>query len=530
VAALGPADRAVVIAAGEQVSVAAALSQESSVLVPAIEAIEPSPGEADLSRALALASHAVSERPGPRILVLTDGALGPAPLDALARCREGPIPCEVVPIDGPSANLAITAFAARRYPTNPDKIEVLAEVRNLGDEPAAVVLEVEAEGVSVGRRALELEAGQVRREVLGDLDAARAQLIARLQPPEQPPAEFSTDLGPEFDDVAYAVVPPLHPLEVALVSDGANLFLEAALLTLGEHVRLSAVTPEAAQTGTAPELAKADLVVFDVADAPLPAELPPTHVVLFDPWRRATSPCPIAKKADRVRPFLTEQDKKHPILQHLVLKDVNIGRGTTFTIEPGDTVLARSLADPIVVLREREHVTLAIGFDPRQSDFPLRAAFPLLIDNVVRYVEQRTPGFVAAVKLGQSRELGLADLGLPVEDVHRVEVRDPQGGRTTVPVEHGRFRLRALEPGIYGVANLDGRTAGSAVEVAVNQTSVEASDLHPRFEQAPGEAPSAIEAPEPAPIGQGPVWSIIILLTAVVIALEWATYHRRVTV
>ena len=533
--ALGPADRAVVIAAGEEVTVAAPLSQDATVLVPAIARVEASPGEADLGRALALASHAIGERAGPRILVLTDGALDPTATGALAACVDGPIPCDVVPIDGPAQNLAITAFAARRYPERRDKIEVLAEVRNLGDEPAMVDLDVEAEGVSVGRRTLELAAGQVTVEVLGDLDAARARFVARLEEPTTPKPGFSVDLGPKHDDIAYAVVPPLEPLEVALVADNSNLFLVAALLTLGDHVRLSGVAPEDARAGPVKELQEADLAIFDTGDVPLPETLPDAHIVVFDPWRNEASSSPIAKKAEVRRPFLTEQARKHPVLDHVVLKDVNLSRGTTFVTEPGDTVLVRSLGEPIAVLRDKDKVFLAFGFDPRQSDLPLRTAFPLLVDNIVRYVEQRQPGFVAAAPLGQGQELALADLGLTPEEVTRVRVDDPRSERegrlgAEFPVERGRFRLRALEPGFYTVTSLDGSSKDAAVELAVNQANVYASDLHPRLEDAEIPAASASEAPDPAPLSQGPLWSALLLITAGLIALEWATYHRRVTV
>ena len=522
---LGPVDKAVVIAAGEEVSVAAALSADVDALVGGIETIEPSYGEADLTRALALADHAVGGAAGPRILVITDGALDAPTAGALQGCIEGPIPCSVVAVEGPPANVAITAFAARRYPEARDKIEVLAEVRNLGDDPAVVDLDVEAEGVSVGKRRLELQGGQSTREVIGDLDAARSQFIARLEAPEDPPAGFSSDLGPAFGDVAYAVVPPLAPLEVALVSDGTNLFLDAALLTLGEHVRLTVAD------GSEPDLAESDLVIYDMGPEPLPATLASTNLLIFDPWRHEGSTAPIVKRGDLVRPFLTEQERKHPLLDFVVLKDINIARGTSLQVEPGDTSLVRSLGESIIVVREKEHLVVEVGFDPRQSDFPLRIAFPLFIDNVVRYVEQRTPGFVAAVQLGESRELALADLGLEPQSVTRVRVEGPETVSAELPVEKGNFRLRALVPGIYSVTAVDGPTAGAAVEVAVNQASIEASDLHSRLPalELPDEAYAA-DPPEPAPLTEGPLWTAIILLAAIVIAVEWATYHRRVTV
>jgi hypothetical protein len=529
IAALGPADRAVVIAAGEEVGVVAPLAQDPAVLMPPLSDLAPSWGEADLARALALAEHAVAQGPGPRIMVLTDGALDDAAESALARCTSGSIACQVVLVGENADNLAITAFAARRYPNARDKIEVLAEVRNLGDAPAVVDLDIEADGVSVGRTRLELAAGQAKRESLGNLDAARARFTARLAAVEDPPPGMSTALGPSFDDEAYAVVPPLSPLSVAVVTDGTDLFLEAALLTQGEHIELAGVSPEQAAAGN-DIVDEADVVVFDVADGPLPAALPDAHIVMFDPWRKGGSPCPIAKKADVKRPFLTEQLRDHPLLAHVVLKDVNIARGTTFALEPGDQALVRSLGEPIAVLRERgEHGFVAVGFDPRQTDLPLRIAFPLFIDNTLRYFEQREPGFVASVPLGQSRELALADLGLPGE-VGRVRVASPDGALHEQPVEEGRIRLRALQPGFYSLTALGGPDGDVTAEIAVNQAAVSASDLHDRIGEAlPSEA-LAGEAPDAAPVGQGPLWTAILLFAALMVVLEWATYHRRVTV
>lgn len=525
--ALGPADKAVVIAAGAEVGVASPLSGDPATLVPGLLTIAPMPGEADLPRALALAGHAVADREGARILVITDGAVDPAGADALATCVEGDVPCAVARVGGSSENVAITAFAARRYPYVRDKIEVLTEIHNLGDEAATIVLDVEADGVSVGRREMTLASGEVRREVLGDLDAARARFVARLSRPETP----GEPVGLPEDDEAYAVVPPLSPLDITLVSDGSNLFTEAALLTLDDHIRLSAATPESARLGTSTELAEADVVIFDVGDELLPDTLPDTHVVIFDPWRHETSPCPIAKKDDIARPFLTEQDLKHPVLDHVVLKDVNIGRGTLFQTEPGDQVLVRSLGAPIMVMREGAHTVVAIGFDPRQSDFPMRMAYPVLLDNLVRYFEQGRAGFVASLPLGLRREVQLPRIGLNPEGVTRVEMEDPSGATSERPVENGRVFVRALVPGFYSLRSLDGPLAGASVELAVNQADVHASDLHDRLgELQLPEAAAADEPPDPAPLGEGPLWTLVMLAVAALIALEWAAYHRRVTV
>jgi len=275
------------------------------------------------------------------------------------------------------------------------------------------------------------------------------------------------------------------------------------------------------------------VVIFDVGDHPLPSPLPETDVLIFDPWRRQSSPCPIGLERRVRRPFLTESSRKHPILEHVVLKDVNISRGTTFATRPGDEVLVATLGEPIVVLREAEHNLLVFGFDPRQSDIPLRVAFPLLVHNVLAHFEQRRAGFVASLPVGKSRELALSEIGLSPEGVTRVEVSGPSGEGQPVPitVEHGRFRMRAIEPGIHHIRTVDGLAAGAEVEVAVNHGDAHASNLHDRLATDDlARRGDAGPPPTPAPLGEGPLWTLILLAVAGVIAIEWVTYHRRITV
>ena len=526
--AMGPTDRTVVIAAGSEVEVVGALDDEADALLPALDSILARPGEADLAGALTLARHAVAHQPGPRILLLTDGAVSPASATAVQACATGDVPCQVAMIEGSADNVALTAFAARRYPGDREHVEVLAEVRNLGPSQAHVVLDIEADGVRLGGKTLQLAPGAHAREILGNVDAARTRLVARLRP--DPARPDDSHVGPEHDDVAYAVVPPLPTLDVVLVSGGGNLFLEAALLTLEENVRLTGLTPEQARQDH-PDLERADLLIFDVADHPLPAALPSRDMLVFDPWRQDTGPVPIPAGKAVARPILTEHDQDHPIFANMVLKDINIARGTTFRTEPGDEVLVRTLGEPIVVLRKGPPDVLVVGFDPRQSDFPLRVAFPLFIHNVVDYFEQRHDGFVESIPVGTTRELSLAEIGLPGEGIERVVVTPAEGNAVEIPVDHGVIRFHARHPGFHEIRALDGTSSGRAVEVAVNHGDPSASILDNRLSAAAAiVAASAGPAPAPTPVGGGPLWMTLLLLACGVVALEWISYHRRVTV
>jgi hypothetical protein len=578
--ALGPVDRALVIAAGNEVSVPGPLSRDAEPLLRGLDGLSAQPGEADLTRALALARSALAGQPGGRILVLTDGALDDAGAAALAACASvpedmpaeaaspvpgdmpkdavdavpgdrpddpataaAPIRCQVAAFPGPTESVAITAFAARRYPEDREHIEVLAEVHNLGDVAAEVVLEVAADGLSVGRLPLTLGPGERRTEVLRDLDAARTRLLAQLSPG---PGSTAAALGPDRDDRAFAIVPPLRPFRVVLITDGTDLFLEAALLTLQDHIQLTGIGP--AQVAGSAALAEADLVVIDLGAGPLPSPLPPGDLVIFDPARLPDSPSPVQGNGELARPFLTEQALGHPLLDGVVFKDVNLARGTRLAAEPGDQILVRSLGEPIALIRRQTgqddasgaRTIVAFGFDPRQTDLPLRTAFPNLVANLVTYFEQSRPGFVASVAVGAARPLAVAELGLVADGLGAVEVAGPEPDDLAladalpgvrVPVDRGVFRLRAREPGIYRVRALDGPNAGAEVLLAVNQASAAASDLHDRLaDLALPPAAVAGEPPTPLPVGEGPLWTLILLAVVALVTLEWATYHRRVTV
>lgn len=566
--ALGPVDRALVITAGPEVAVPGPLGRDSEPLLRSLEGLAPAAGEADLARAIALARSALAGQPGGRILVLSDGALDLAGAAAIAACATPvtPVPqdmpestgpegqvgeprCQLARVGGPVDNVALTAFAARRYPEDREHVEVLAEVHNLGDSAAEVVLEVSADGVNVGRRTLTLGPGERQTEVLRDLDAARTRLLAQLSPG---PGSTAAALGPAGDDRAHAIVPPLRPFKVALVTDGSDLFLEAALLTLQDHIQLTGLGPAAVQNN--PLVDEADLVVIDLGAEPLPSPLPARDLVLFDPQRRPDGPSPIASAGELTRPFLTEQALGHPLLDGVVLKDVNLARATRLAALPGDQVLVRSLGDPVALLRHESgqddgsgaRTIVAFGFDPRQSDLPLRTAFPLLVANLVTYFEQARPGFVASVPVGAARPLAVAELGLNPEGLAAVDVAGPEPiadpgssepaaladlPTARVPVDRGVFRLRAREPGIYRVTAVDGPAQGTVVLLAVNQASAAASDLHDRIAdlELPPEA-AAGEPPAPLPVGEGPLWTLLLLAAVALVALEWATYHRRVTV
>jgi hypothetical protein len=79
--------------------------------------------------------------------------------------------------------------------------------------------------------------------------------------------------------------------------------------------------------------------------------------------------------------------RDHPLLRQLDLADVNVAEAHRLTLGPGDVALAASFDVPLIVARERLGLRIvALAFEPRRSDLPMRPAFPLLVANALAWV------------------------------------------------------------------------------------------------------------------------------------------------
>jgi hypothetical protein len=71
----------------------------------------------------------------------------------------------------------------------------------------------------------------------------------------------------------------------------------------------------------------------------------------------------------------------------LSLADVNVGRLPIYRPEPDDTVLVTGGSSPAIFVHGQEDQrSLVVAFAPGQSDFPLRAAFPLFIAQALHWL------------------------------------------------------------------------------------------------------------------------------------------------
>jgi hypothetical protein len=506
-AAMSGADRAMIAAFAADVDAASGFEpvddEGAARLGRALDGVAPSEEAGDLPRALAFAAAALRGRPRPTILLVSDGAFSD---DARARVDVGGALAGVdlrwAPVGRRARNVAIRSFGARAAASDGSTVEAAVTLRNFGDAPATVTLELAAGAARapVERRRFTLAPGEARRHALPDVAAPDMRLEARLLEADDLP----------LDDRAFAVVPSPRRLRVLHVG-ARDLYLDGALLSLGDRVELERLAPAAAESSRA-RWAGFDAVIFDgVAPAPAPTE---GHFLYLAP---AGPGSPLAARGAVEAPVVSDLRRAHPLARHLDLGDVNVARADRVALAPGDVAVASSFGAPLVVARERPGLRVAVvTFDVRRSDLPMRPAFPLFVANALSWLAGADAREALPVAVGATARVP-APAGAT-----RVEVVEPTGARGTWPARGGFAEGPIARAGFYEV---DG------APLAASFADARESDTAPASTLVLGDHAVAREAaPPPA---RRPALSIAtraLLVAAALLLLEWLASSRRWTV
>jgi len=488
---------------------------------------------ADLPAGLLLAQALLQGRPRPQIILFSDGgfeesALRQAPAGINVRYVALPKVAMLRPSDG---NAAITSFAVRRYRRNRLSYEVLLQLAYFpapGSPLSAkkATLELRQEGELVDVQQLELVPGEQTRKLYPSLSGAGTHLEAVLKL-----RDGTVDLLP-LDDLAYAVLPERKRVRLLMVTRG-NLFLEGALLaaSAGEenHLQIDKVAPSAYSDDKA---SRYDAVLFDAWTPPQP---PDAHAIYLDP-QGPQSPFAVAKTI--AAPYLSDLDEQHPVLRWVSLADINMSRASVFQLGPFDRPLARMLKDPIIVAREQPSAagtrrSVALGFDVRQSDLPLRVAFPVLIMNTIDWFAGDVDEDLGSFRTGQTLVVPLRGArqqsrgpDSQVAQLRQAELTLPGGRLSSVPTHEGIVKLYGEQTGFYKL-RVPELMRGFAL--ALNLGSVEESSALVRSELR-----LASNVLRPPDTGQAALkrtlWPYLLLAALLLLMLEWWTYHRRWTV
>ncbi len=568
---LGGGDLAMIMRVDGQATPLTRFDGDKPLLRKVIDGIAAVDAPADLPRALSAAADALRGRQNPMIVLVSDGAYSeqqltqvswtpldateaPAPptpatgtpasaaeVDEIAARRKSFAQKQLAAVDlsgidvrylgvgARAENVGIVAFNVRRYIANKASYEVFIEVQNFGTEPASRQLALYNGETAIEVKPIDLAPGQRVREIYRQLPGGESTLRASLRPGEGP---GGSDPFP-LDDQAWALLPARKRQNVLLVT-ADNLYLEGAMLVY-DNIEVYKATPaeydaDPRATAINADTSKPyDVVVFD-DHTPAVVPPPPSHLIYFHPSGEHT---PIAIRSEVPRPVVTDTFADHPVMRWVQLKDTNFSTASVFAPDRarGEVGLAMYVRDPIIAARrDSGRKTVAFGFSLGGTDLTLRVAFPLLLVNSLDWFAGDDADLVTTYTTGQRFRIPLDGL----YGIREVSIIDPTGKVAPAPVVEGMATFYGEKVGVhqliaYAPEDVEKKTAIATLDLAANLGSPTESRIAPAADLTL--AGKQLEAPPTfAVTARRDLWVYLVYAVLALLALEWVTYHRRITV
>ncbi|MAQ17738.1 MAG: hypothetical protein CMN30_23450 [Sandaracinus sp.] len=507
IAGMGPADRMLVAQLDASATPLSPLTGDPRVLEDAVEALEPLDVAANPRAGLRLALDVLRDQPEAEVILLSDGILDQDRFDTAAfadRLAASAIAFSWEKLGEAESNVGIGAFSVRRYPLDKSQSEVLVELYNPTDEERSVELELLGDGESVDVQRLTVHGGERLRRFFRNVSGVDQALEARLRPADGKPDHLPAD------DRAWARLPQRRRARVVVYSAG-NLYLQAALL-LDEYLEVEEASP-----ADYPLAGDYDVAIFDSWVPPSPPSTPALYLYPRPASDGAWTPLTVQGEMDA--PYFDRIERRHPLMQWTALGDVNVATALEVDLEPGDRAVAGDTRGPLIVVGDRQDQPfVAFTFDVRQSDLPLRVAWPLLLLNTIDLFVQERDGFVSSYETGQTWYVPVAG------GAREATIVDPEGHEREVPVVEGRAVYAGQRAGMYTL-----RVGDTEDTFAANLGPGAESIIDPPDTLTLAGA-EAGEPSEGEPGVRREIWIYLVLLALGIVAVEWFTYHRRLTV
>ena len=486
-----------IITAGRQPRMASFFSSDKTFLRQTLRDLRVSDSTGNMREALFLALSLTQGSGSREIVVIGDGAYPQAAeLTQLRQQLGGQL--RHIRVDGGDTNVGITRFAFRQVAEAEGLYEVLLTAKNFSPQPVKVPLRLSMPPQRPLQRQLDLQPGQ--EEVIVSTVAGPLQGVAE--------AELALEDDLALDNRAWGVAAAPSQTWILLVGQ-PNYFLETLLTSIpGVFVN---VVPQVSPDILPRVVASNRLIIFNgVAPPPLQRG---NYLLL-----NAAPPDERVRRTGTVtQPRVVDWQRHHPLLQFVDLTDLHVAEALQLTLQDGAHSLVQAPQTPLLGLIEEPHLRIVVlGFDLMQSDLPLRAAFPVFIGNLLRWLAPPDSDGGGQIQAGTPYPMYLDG------PISRVTVQDPEGRQQQYEVQGNPWIFSDTQRvGVYTLR------AGDTFKryLTVNLLDDGESDINPENKLAPLAAGDpAVQVP--AGSAETPLWLVLTLGAVAMLSAEWFTWCR----
>lgn len=486
-------DEMVVILAGANTEVRASATTDKTTLRRALENCQPADSPTRLAPALKMAESLIRDldkKLNPEIHLFSDGAV-----PELAEFENKALPLIYHKVGSRADNLGITALDTRGTPENVTQRTVYVSVANVSSNTMSADLELLLDGQLIDTVSFTVSAGQSEPKAFKATQEKDGVFTVRLNSKD--------DLAADNEASIVSLLP--KPVNVLLVTRG-NRLLEKALRAVA-NVQL-AIANDLTDGGASFD--------FIVLDGVAPTVWPQGNVLTF----RTGSTNWVEDVANVEAPVIVDWKSTHPLLRYASFDNVQIVQ--SLTPKGGTPPWAVSILEapqaPLIVAGElgRQRIVW-VGFDPLESNWPLRVSFPIFIANAVDWLNPaNAKNSQLLVKAGDPFRLAVTT---PVKSA---EVKSPDGTTKQLNVE-GANEIVFGDTARQGVYHL--RAGTNEVTFCANLLDSAESNIRPRDELKFGEY-TKVEATTVQRTNME-LWRTLAAIGLAVLLFEWWWYHRR---
>jgi hypothetical protein len=400
-------------------------------------------------------------------------------------------------------NLAITALDARPHPENPAQRALYVAVANFASNTLSADLELyfQAQETDAPRpletRPLTVPPGRTAPQVFAVEQSRDGIFTARLVARD--------DLAADNEASIVSLLP--KPVHVLLVTRG-NRLLERALRAV-PNVRL-AVVNDLTDPG--------ERFDFVVLDGVTPAVWPAVNVLAF----QVANTNWVGRLTQLDSPALVDWKATHPLLRYVSFDNVLVAKSLAPAApEPAPWAVAilETPQSPLILAGERGRQRIVwVGFDPLESNWPLRVSFPIFIANAVEWLNPANARAAQLlVKAGDPFRLPLT------EAVSGAEVQLPDGSTRRLSGDPNATELVFGDTARRGVYRV--RLGTNTIPFCVNLLDAAESNILPRDELKFGEYARVTATTVQRTNYE--LWRTLAGLGLLVLLFEWWWYHKR---
>jgi Ca-activated chloride channel family protein len=518
---LGGEDKGALILAGARTIVLSPLTADRAALARALAKARPQDGASNVREATLLAASLLRGQKPASVVVLSDGVGSEA---AASTASLGNVNVQWVRAgreegSAESDNVAVTAMDVARPYGAGGRPQVFVSLANFSARQRQVELELKRNGDLIAVRPVSIPPAKTEKGRVAPGTAA--EIFDNLSFSDGLfEASFDVSDWLASDNRAFASLEAPRLRQVLLLSRG-NDFLERAL-TLDPNVRLT--------RGSAGDFARAPAARFDAVvcdDVPLPAGLRGANALVF---RSLGEGLPVRGEgaSEVARPSVVNWSRRHPVTRGASWADLQIAQSREATALPWGEAIVEGEKAPLIVAGtqrvakgDRQRRVVWCGFDLRNTDLPLRVAFPIFIVNAVRWLgdANSSPSTSSGARSGAPR--AGTPVALPVPDgVSSLDIALPDGRTERVRVDRRPFLWSgALQAGQYEARAGEWRYAFGASVLDPGESDLRPREkLFPTGEAGPGASSRARANRE--------LWGFLALAVLALLALEWWVFHR----